>query len=279
MKRKISFLFLAMALALVACQPREQELTGGDPLEESYRLIDKGEYNQAIQSLEELASRDSRPAVVEALASAYAARAGVLVSRYWGAVVGFKAPLIQSQESRLEGLSGQALRVLSQVEGRKDLTGADEFSKLARFLSVLGEWQERIDRLPTIPARQRDDLREALGILENHKAPGGRLYRALLGLILLKSEINDGFTGWESISASLAVSFGKSPGKVKGDLLCVVDYEAFASWTRGLVKTLQSTALDVAVAYPSKKIEIEKAVDDSEKIASQYLRVGGRACP
>lgn len=279
MKKKISFLFLAMALALSACQPREQELTGGDPLEESYRLIDKGEYDQAIRSLEELAARDSRPTVIEALASAYAARAGVLVSSYWGAVVGFKAPLIQPRGTRLEGLSGQAVRVLSQVEGQKDLRGADEFSKLARFISVLSEWQERIDRLPTVPEARRDDLREALGVLEHHKSPGGRLYRALLGLILLKSEISDGFTGWERISASLAVGLEASPRRVKGDLLCVVDYDAFSIWVRGLVRILQSTALDVAVAYPSKKAEIGKAVDESEKIASQYLRVGGQACP
>lgn len=268
-----------MALALTACQPREQELTGGDPLEEAYRRIDKGEYDGAIRSLESLASRDSRPAVTEALASAYAARAGVLVSKYWGAVVGFRAPLIQANGPRTEGLSGQAVRVLSQVEGRRDLQGSDEFSKLARFISVLGEWQERVDRLPTVPETRRDDLREALNILDHHKSPGGRLYRAMLGLILLKSEISDGFSGWERISVSLSASLVKSPESLRKDLLCVVDYGAFVSWAGGLVETLQSTALDVAVAYPSKKIEIQKAVDESEKVATRFLKVGGQACP
>ncbi|HRO66624.1 MAG TPA: hypothetical protein PL182_03560, partial [Pseudobdellovibrionaceae bacterium] len=157
--------------------------------------------------------------------------------------------------------------------------GADEFSKLARFISVLGEWQERVDRLPTVSEFQRDDLREALRILENHKSPGGRLYRALLGLILLKSEISDGFSGWNRISVSLSASFTKSPESVEKTLLCVVDYGAFVSWSRSLVEILQSTALDVAVAYPSKKGEIQKAVDESEKVANQFLRVGGRACP
>lgn len=279
MKNRFRFVLILSAFFVMACQPREKSLTGGDPLEEAYRLIDQGKTTEAIESLEDLAAKKPTPKVFEALASAYAARAGIRIEKYWGAVVGFEAPL-KAQDHKLSGVPAQAARVLAQLDGRKNLVAQDEFTKLAEIIFTLAEWKKRIDDLPVVPPEHRDDVEEALLILEDHPEAGGRLYRALLGLILLKSEILDGFDGWIRIEERLTEwGSGNLPPQGKEDqMLCVVDYGAFIQWGQIIILRLQAVAEDVIVAYPSKKKELKPAIQQTRRLVHELEALGGKAC-
>lgn len=270
------FSVLGMAVLLAACQPREQDLTGGDPLEKAYQKIDRGQYDQAISDLEALYLKTPKNEIREALASAYAARAGIFVERYWGAVVGFGAPPGKVRPSKM---SEATLQMFRQLEQRPELKGRKELRQLAEVLSSFSVWMDRLELLPTTDSAGQEDLREALFLLQEHDGRGGRLYRAILGLVLLKSQIVDGYEGWEKIEERLlAVFSGNLPGNTKQDVLCVVDFAAFADWSLDVVVRLREAVQDYGAAFPSKKKSLVTAVEQSNQIAAEFHRVGGQAC-
>lgn len=261
----LSFLFLL--IAVVACAPKEDSSVQRDPLETGYRLIDKGQYTDAISHLEDLSRQDPRPEVKEALASAYAARAGLQIETYWSFIVGFQAPLLSLDRvnSRLPSLKVNA--ILGQLDGKVPGSRSSGLAELARVISTLDLWQEKIDRIPSLKGTAREDAERALAVLQDTPRAGGRLYRALLGLVAFKSDLSVGFEAWNKIEAHLqALDLSRPDSPQNRAVLCRIDVRTFTQWATGLIGRLGSTGEDIAVAFPSKRHDVESAVGQSSAV-------------
>ena len=273
------FLFAVIALGLGACEPKKEKSYDHDPLDSQYRMIDRGDYDGAIRELEAMLQGQNTPRVREALASAYAARAGLFIENYWGFLVGFRAPLLNVDRVNAGPTVTRARKILTQLNGDAEPTNRNAFGQLARFFGTLEIWADRIDKLPVVRGNARADLERALMVLDGTPSPGGRLYRALLGLVAFKSDIANGFEGWsrvEAILKKLDLSNPKSP--VNAALLCQVDVKSFALWAGGIIARLSSTGSDVAVAFPSKRDEMNNAIVQSAQIARELQKAGQGGC-
>lgn len=273
------FLFAVIAWGLSACEPRRELSYDHDPLDVQYQKIDRGDYDGAIRDLENIVQGTNTPRVREALASAYAARAGLFIQSYWSFMIGFNAPLVSVAVIDAGPTVMNAGRLLAPVNGRAGPLSDSPFGQLARFFGTLALWSERLDRLPAVRDGARADVDRALAVLEGTPSPGGRLYRALLGLVAFKSDIANGFEGWSRVEQILKKIDLKNPSSpVNKALLCQVDVKSFALWASGVVARLSSTGDDIAVAFPSKRPEMSGAISQSAQIARDLQRAGQGGC-
>lgn len=247
------WVLLFSLLALVSCQNKADQESEDVQLQRATRNIDKGEYNDAIQSLQTLKTKSTNPKVVMTLASAYAGRAGIKVDQYWGFVVGYESLLPEFADS--DKVKSQKYAISSQwiakIPSEQDRKSAEELNKiLVQMDGILA----RIERIPYVAREHREDLHTAVSELSELKTQGSALYKAILEVILLKSAIEDTRTIFESLRQK-----GSNCERSGQELLTWVKY----SW-----QLLTQIFEDVAVAYPSKKESIEKVASPIRPAAS-----------
>jgi hypothetical protein len=224
---------------LSACQ-NSSSSRAQDPLAKQYQHIDRGEYSEAIHELTDLAARDPRPEVLVTLASAYAARAGVKVAQYWGFVVGFKTPLLKANDFGAPAPAAFA--------------DAPEAQGLANLITLWGRYQVRIDAIPVVRGSAHADLTSAVEVLARVQTPGGRLYRAILDLILFKSAVVAEEKPLKEAGAMLTkVARGES------EPFCSFDFTAFANQTRQISYHLGETLNDLSIAFPEQSATLTPA--------------------
>jgi len=197
MKNKFVLVTMTCLLMILGCQNKNPDVHK-DPLDENYRLIDRGDYSQAISRLSDLSQQDQRPQVRVALASAYAARAGIKVEQYWGFVIGFKAPLLKTDNIQVNATIDSLQKIAKKAKGQMDEHDMQALSGLIRALATWDRYQERIDAIPVVTGDSLTDLDRAVEVLANVQTPGGRLYRAILNLILFKSYVVASKDYWSS---------------------------------------------------------------------------------
>lgn len=247
---------LVFVLLFSGCQ-RDRLESSGSPLDESYKLIDKGNYNQAISKLQELSVRDFRPQVKIALASAYAARGGVRVTQYWGFVVGFKAPLVPAsslQRITVQNKAGINPQELKALEG------------LVNALAVWERYQERVDSIPVVSGQALGDLKIAVETLTLVQTPGGRLYRGILNLILFKSYVNASAPFWKDFDKVLEEILAGHP-----EALCRFDFDILLKWLTPISYHLVETLTDLSVAFPEDRQEFSEARNIVQAVYSTTL--------
>lgn len=216
LKYKIVLFTMTCLLAASACQNKLAE-SRKDPLDENYKLIDRGSYSEAIESLKELSLRDPRPQVQVALGSAYAARGGIKVDQYWGFVIGFQSPLVKEEKP-------------------KDL-------------SVWDQYKGRLEAIPVVSdPKALKDLHHAVDTLAAVPTPGGRLYRAILNLILFKSYMVSSNGFWEKFG-------GVVPRLLDGDTaaLCEFDLDQLLNWLNPIAYHMIETMKDLTIAFPENE--------------------------
>ena len=183
------FASLALACALsLGCSDKKAKEQSPPPLQTATQLIDQGRYDESIRILEsDRAPRDDSK-VTTALASAYAARAGVRVEDFWGFVIGYDRLLFAAPSSNdtvpisIDVNSLPAGFSRSTVDFLKNLN-----VNFAQVNSIIA----RIKQIPYVPAERREDLNHAIGVLSRTIQPGARLYRSVLSVIVLQSEFKD----------------------------------------------------------------------------------------
>ncbi|MBX2988977.1 MAG: hypothetical protein KF802_13900 [Bdellovibrionaceae bacterium] len=270
---------LSLFLVLGGCSPKPETPVDKDPVENAYRRLDRGDTSGAIAQLETLMREDPRPEVRDALASAYAARAGVFIDSYWGLISSFRAPVISNDQIRGTGVVARLARILTQLESRPELAGSQGLAQLVKVMASLELWQRRIDTLPVVEGPARQDLFRAMQVLEPTRKQGSRLYRALLGLVWFRSELQDGYHGWGRIEATLQKQDWRKTDPAQGRrILCDINFQQFTEWSARLVSVLGATIEDVTVAYPSKRDELRQAVRESERISRQFENAGRTTC-
>lgn len=255
MKRcmRIALGVLTSLLVLGACQ-RDKAEPARDPLDAQYKLIDRGEYDQAISELQELVAQDQRPEVKVALASAYAARGGIRVEDYWGFVIGFDAPLVPPGTVPTNATIESIQKIAQQAKGDIDPRDLKALGGLVNALAVWERYKDRVDAIPVVSGAALADVQVAAETLKTVQTPGGRLYRAILNLILFKSYITSSQGLWDQFNEAIQDLIN---GNI--DVLCKFNFEQILTWLNPITYHLTETLNDLMVAYPEDRQELEDA--------------------
>lgn len=178
-------LLLSAVLVFTSCGKKaEDQNTEDNQISQATRYIDQGNYDSAIRLMEDfIQSRESARARM-VLASAYAGRTGVKVETYWDLLVGFDA-FTQKRK---------AIPVPDFMDFSQLTPYLDEESK--HFLFIMNEqlkdllrFRQRAEKVPHINPAQRHDLSRARAVIAGVTTAGSKLYRALLTVVIVKSDI------------------------------------------------------------------------------------------
>jgi len=194
-----SFRLLALALIagfVVACDSRP---ITQDDLDEGIQKIDEGRFDKAIEELADLSYRDLRPDVRVALATAYVGRAGLEIADYWELV-----RLLQTEPVNEETIQAdpEYQRNRERLEPVFSIVSSDldeDIDQALQLFTSLQLYYQRVQTLPYIEKEQRPDVERGIEILDGIETQGGRFYRAILIVTLLRSDIEDGFDIWDSL--------------------------------------------------------------------------------
>lgn len=219
MNMKLFVTLLALLFFLLSCQSKEEVVTREKSLSRGFSLMDKGNYDEAIQYFTELAAKDPHYHVKMALASAYAGRAGVKIEQIYSFIV---VKNTNAPEVTMAGLP-----VNKQTE---------------ELLNTLRRFVQQWERVPTVSADRRMDLQSALQVLKEVKEPGARLYAATLRVVVLKSLVGEGLRNWSVRSKAQ---------------ICTPDLRKYYDWSLRLIDHLVFLSEDLQAAFPEQKKSYE----------------------
>jgi hypothetical protein len=260
MQTKFALGVLTCLMVFGGCQ-RDTAEPQRDPLDKNYQLIDKGDYEGAIRELQNLAAQDQRPAVRVALASAYAAHGGIRVENYWGFVIGFKAPLVPPESIPANATIESLQKIAKQARGDLDPRDLKALGGIVNALAVWDRYKDRVDAIPVVTGAALADVQMAAEILKTVQTPGGRLYRAILNLILFKSYISASQGLWDQFNAVLQDLLR---GRI--EVLCKFNFDQILNWLNPITYHLLETLNDLMIAYPDEHKDLEDAKNIIEAV-------------
>lgn len=255
MNWNLKLFFSLLLLFIFSCQG--QRASDRDPLNESYQKIDQGDFDGAIANLEDLRSRDFRPQVAQALASAYAARAGFKIANLWNFVKNLSTPPITEQLVQKNKNFLQSQEVISKNSILLGSLSEKDLQQAAQSMAAFEEYRSKIESLPYISADKRIDLTRGAQVLRHVETKGAHLYRAILNLVYLRSELQDGSKYWDDVNEllkKLTPEDQKNSNNKK--ILCSVEITKFQEWLVLQFDVVSEISLDIKFAYPSKSKEM-----------------------
>lgn len=257
--------FLATALGLLilisfGCQRSSKPVNVDRQVEWAYHLIDQGNYNAAIELFQQLLHQEDNPTIRIGLASAYAARAGIIVHAYWDLVLpSVKVPppatleatqVFRKQwEDRINLLPGNL---------QKQFAGRTEEIVVAHAQVETLKWRFHLVPLLVSPEQQRDILL-AREIIKGIPTRGTHLYRSLLSLILLRYEA-------EKVSGTLQASL-----TTNAQWPCSAPLREWLQQVPSLFSLVSEVLADLKMAYPTKQMEMVPFERDLENYRSHFI--------
>ncbi|MBO9666515.1 MAG: hypothetical protein J7501_06835 [Bdellovibrio sp.] len=218
--RTIILLFFVLTLGVVSCAPQASVETREEALRKGFRLNDQGKYDEAISYFEALLQKNPHYQVRLALASSYAARAGVKIENIYGFVM-----------------------VKARPDTHFDFSGVMLDQQTQKMVRSLQQFAQQWNLIPTANVAARADLQNALTVLANNTEPGVRLYAATLRVIILKSAILEGVESWNYVTQS------------RGKKLCTKDIKPYWTWSLKILDGLKSLAFDLELSFPHRQAE------------------------
>jgi len=198
------------------------------------------------------------------LASAYAARAGIMVNNYWGFAIGFK------KKSNLETSNlDHTLTSLLKIDELQFL-GDEERLKLQSIVSSLSQLKylvERFDNLPLINALGKKDIELAIDVLEDLPSKGARVYRAILGAVLVKYTVLTETESWKIELNLNETSLNQSPKVFAGNNArrCFPSFSRLINSIESIFQVLIPLRSDLSYAFPSDGNKISNSFEEIEK--------------
>jgi hypothetical protein len=168
MKQVFIYLILSVFLVLTSCQKQESSVPRKDDLKKGNQMLDEGKYDQAIRFFTKKLDEDDNRQFRLALASAYAARAG---------------------------LTRKDFVAIADVAMMKT-SAPEEWGDIFKLLFFLQGIKDRWDAIPTVETAAKADLKRALEVLAPSDEPSVRLYSAALRTIYIKATMGDGLDPW-----------------------------------------------------------------------------------
>lgn len=275
---KIIFLILLSFFLSVGCERRK---LAREDLDVGIQKIDMGDFDSAIVYLQDLSTRDSRPEVKIALATAYVGRAGIKIGDYWELVRSLKQGPIttESIQSNSHYLKNQErVRVVRNLLSPRVQNDLD---KLFQMVTAFDLYRERIEFLPYVESGKRVDLQNGIDVLSNIPSPGGRFYRAVLVTTQLRSELHDGFDVWGSIEDKIQTAI-THPLEAPF-IFCSPLTGDFAQWLSIRFHNTETAAEDIGIAFPSDaptlNVFAESVSSLQDQIPSVQESLIPRGCP
>lgn len=247
---------LAAALGLIilvsfGCNRNNSSESNDSQVEEAYQLIDDGQYTQAIDLFRALMQTNDTPTIRIGLASAYAARAGILVQNYWDLIL----PLIKrptdnnnEQKAKIEKLKADwKLIILKLPKEAQDTLTANENNVFKAYENI-ENIKARFEKIPLLANMdQVADIATARAIIIDVTSPGAHLYRALLSLILIRFEVNSSINHF-NLSMELLKNHEKN---------CSQELNFWVTHLSSISSLISDLIIDLKIAYPTKSNEIE----------------------
>ena len=248
------FLIGVFALSCDKKQSREDEQTR---LEKANALMGRADYDGAIRLLEDLKKSKHGPQVPLTLASAYAARAGVRVEKYWGFLVGEKVlgetPAQPSEDLPIIDPKTLPANLPAEVKAAVE--------NLNKNLLEADRIRRRVRLLPYVEYEKRADLSRAVEVLTEVPTQGGHLYRGILEAILFRSAAAD--------IVKLSAELIKNP-----EQLCTKKLTTLIDWLDYSQKILDHFFADGAEAFPKKNLEFKRLREDLQKWGGLLEQIG-----
>lgn len=188
-----------------------------------FEYLDQQNYDQAVDYFQKLLKEDAHPQVRMALASAYAARAGVKFDNIYNFVAVKHKPVVRMQLAELN-FSEQTNEVIHNLE------------------DFLAQW----DQVPSVTKTGRSDLEKAVGVLSETDNAGARLYSAILRVVVLKANVAEGLLSWELQAQNT------------GKKLCLKDIRPWWQWCEKVLSSLDHLGGDLQKAFPKKVDELKQ---------------------
>ncbi len=248
-------LMAVLFIATLSCQG--QKASDRDPLADANQKIDRGDYDGAIAALEELQTRDTRPVVKSALASAYAGRAGLKIEKLWNFVKTLNSPPVTEESVKSSPDFLQSKDLISKNALILGKNSENELDQLAKSMAAFQSYRQKIESLPYIALNKRHDLRRGAAVLKGAETKGAHLYRAILNLVYLRSDLQDGFKYWEDVNTELKkLDVGDRKNPKNKQILCSIKISEFQDWLVGQFEQVSEISDDIRFAFPSKAKEM-----------------------
>lgn len=222
--KRIFCLFLVIFLG--ACgEENSDRPSEGEAFEEGFDMVEKGMYENAILYFQNLYQTNPTDDALKAWASVYVSRSGLTVATLYNAY----ASLPQQETVTRDNL-----------------------------IPMIKAYQQGLEKIPYAQGQDRVDLQTAYDILQTREAPSVRLFRSMVGLVLLRSHFSDGSD--RLLDANFSVGFDKNLR-----LVCKIDWRRFRNWLQ--IWTAYGTELtqDLKLAFP-KQVE---SLNESGKFFTQ----------
>ena len=255
--------FLTIVISCVvlctSCTRSDDASSEDKQVSNATEAIDKGDFDRAINDLTLLQARTtpvglanasqhetSAPAsgsttrIAMVLASAHAAKAGVRVENFWGFVVGY-AKLFRPKDVSDTGLTEVELRDLAS---KKSAPALQFLANLTLNLNQLTLILSRMREIPYLSFESRQELVKAIAALDSVSTEGAHLYRAILEIILLRSNLEDSglvLNNWSSEHYQF----------------CSGNFIELTGWLVDASDLISAVLTDLVYAFPSKKTELE----------------------
>lgn len=181
------FLFFCLITALTACHKVSDKSPAEDHVAKATTYIDQGDFSSAIELLEDTIKHEDTYEVRLVLASAYAGQAGIKVENYWDYLVGFDAFAKDKDPEVFPDLVTD-----DRIPEKLDEKTKSHLKNLNEHFKDLQRLEKKSSKVPIIQASDRPNIQRARALLEATPTPSSKLYRSLLTVVLIKSEIQDG---------------------------------------------------------------------------------------
>jgi hypothetical protein len=224
-------------------------------VERAYQLIDNGQYSEAILVFQTLVENEDTPTNRLGLASAYAARAGVRVQKYWDLLFPSLHALppktfASTEKMRLDWnqlmpLIPGELRPLLEPHAQEVFNANDQLETL--------RW--RFQKIPKIQgASQREDLMKAREALRDLESKGAHLYRAMLTLIVIRFDLEQTVLPLQALEKTGTEGWP-----------CPAPLRDWLHRVPGPLEMIFELLSDIKISHPGKVGEIETLEADLHK--------------
>ncbi len=222
--KRLLCLFLVVFLGGCA-EENSGRRSESEAFEEGFEMVEKGQFENAILYFQNLYQTNPTDDALKAWASVYVARSGLTVATLYNAY----ASLPQQETVTRDNL-----------------------------IPMMKAYQASLEQIPYAQEQDRADLQAAYDILQSRSAPSVRLFRSMVGLVLLRSHFSDGSE--RLLDANFSVDFDKNL-----KLVCKVDWRRFRNWLQTWTAYGTELTQDLKIALP-KQVE---SLDESGKFFTQ----------
>lgn len=186
--------FAAALVFSVGCAKRNEPAPEDSAAEHAMELIDQGRADAAVSLLESHPDLNRSVRLRMTLASAHAALAGIRVEHYWDYTLGFEN-FVSEASTRNSPLQ------MFQVHPGATQKDLELIRELDRSLVDLMRIRARFAVVPYVRPESRTHIEKAMTVLHRAPSKGAKMYRAILGMILIKGTLQDATTQAERIGS------------------------------------------------------------------------------